>query len=149
MGQQQLLLLVMGIRIVGIALLIGVQTFGENKHRVNADTLMLRSIRIANKAQQWLLTPSAMGGGRPESGASNFSGLTLDLKILGYKVDADNKYSDINGIYSADISGSAFVIEARSIPVSGRPDNVICVRVDGLDKDNITTDVNPEGGSCT
>ena len=36
MGQQQLLLLVLGIVIVGLAVVVGIQAFGENQKKANS-----------------------------------------------------------------------------------------------------------------
>ena len=51
MGQQQLLLLVLGIVIVGLAVVVGIQAFSENQKKSNADALVNDAIRIASYAQ--------------------------------------------------------------------------------------------------
>ena len=71
MGQQQLLLLVLGIVIVGLAVVVGIQAFGENQKKSNQDALVNDGVRFASDAQAWALKPAAFGGG---SGA--FTGLT-------------------------------------------------------------------------
>ena len=53
MGQQQLLLLVLGIVIVGLAVVVGIQAFGENQRKANNDALINDGIRIASDAQAW------------------------------------------------------------------------------------------------
>ena len=63
MGQQQLLLLVLGIVIVGLAVVVGIQAFSENQKQSNADMMVNDAIRIASDAQAWKLKPSAFGGG--------------------------------------------------------------------------------------
>lgn len=149
MGQQQLLLLVMGVIIVGIAVIVGIQAFSLNQQKVNADSLILRSLRIANEAQRWLRIPSAMGGGRPDdSHADNFNGLALDLETLGYEVDGSGIYTDVNGTYDTKIATNDFIITATSHAVSGAGVNIVCVKVSGLKVTDITTDVNPSGGVC-
>ena len=50
MGQQQLLLLVLGIVIVGLAVVVGIQAFSENQKKSNADALVNDAIRIASDA---------------------------------------------------------------------------------------------------
>ena len=62
MGQQQLLLLVLGIVIVGLAVVVGIQAFSENQKKANADALLLTAMRIATDAQAWLQKPEALGG---------------------------------------------------------------------------------------
>ena len=63
MGQQQLLLLVLGIVIVGLAVVVGIQAFGENQKKANSDALVNDGVRIASDAQAWILKPAAFGGG--------------------------------------------------------------------------------------
>ncbi|HEX9952181.1 MAG TPA: hypothetical protein VGB53_10460, partial [Rubricoccaceae bacterium] len=62
MGQQQLLLLVLGIVVVGLAVVVGIQAFGENQKKANADAITNDVIRIASDAQAWSLKPTAFGG---------------------------------------------------------------------------------------
>ena len=65
MGQQQLLLLVLGIVIVGLAVVVGIQAFGENQTKANADAMVNDGVRIASDAQAWALKPQAFGGPDP------------------------------------------------------------------------------------
>jgi hypothetical protein len=93
MGQQQLLLLVLGIVIVGLAVVVGIQAFGENQKKANADALVNDAIRIASDAQAWKLKPAAFGGG---ASATNWTGLTFEQ--LGYETTTDaNTYENLNG----------------------------------------------------
>ena len=66
MGQQQLLLLVLGIMIVAIAIVVGIFAFQTNMKKANADALVSDGVRLANLAQAWKLKPAALGG-QPES----------------------------------------------------------------------------------
>ncbi len=79
MGQQQLLLLVLGIVIVGLAVVVGIQAFGENQKKSNQDAITNDVIRIASDAQAWNLKPTAFGGGN-----GSFANVTLEK--LGYTV---------------------------------------------------------------
>ena len=79
MGQQQLLLLVLGIVIVGLAVVVGIQAFGENQKKANSDAMTNDVIRIVSDAQAWNLKPTAFGGGN-----GSFVGVTLEK--LGYTV---------------------------------------------------------------
>ena len=45
MGQQQLLLLVLGIVIVGLAVVVGIQAFSENQRKANADAMTIPRTR--------------------------------------------------------------------------------------------------------
>lgn len=68
MGQQQLLLVVLGIVIVGLAVVVGIQAFSVNQKKANADALVLTGMRIATDVQVWLRTSTLLGGGMPPSG---------------------------------------------------------------------------------
>ena len=150
MGQQQLLLLVLGIVIVGLAVVVGIQAFSENQKKANADALVMTSMRIASDAQAWLRKPAAFGGAVSATGTrpTDFTGLTLTLDMLGYPTTA-NAYNDVNGQYEGAVSGANFVIEANSASTSGAGDNnLVCVSVGGSLTTDITTTINPASGSC-
>lgn len=152
MGQQQLLLLVLGIVIVGLAVVTGIQAFAENQKKSNADALVMTSVRFAVEAQAWLYTPIIRGGGLPATGGRppDFTGLTLDLGIMGYPVDGSNEYQDIYGTYVGVVDGADFVITATSATSSGGGDNnLVCVIVSDSSKSGIQTIINPTSGSCS
>ncbi len=97
MGQQQLLLLVLGIVIVGIAVVAGIQAFGEGKNKAAQDAAVSDAMRIISDVQAWKLKPGAFGGGA-EKAADDFT--TMNFKALGYPVvDAGAPYATINGCY--------------------------------------------------
>ncbi|MEZ4699553.1 MAG: hypothetical protein R2834_04420 [Rhodothermales bacterium] len=117
MGQQQLLLLVLGIVIVGLAVVVGIQAFSENKKKANADALVNDGIRIASDAQAWKLKPQAFGGGAGGTNWSDANGAALTLAQLGYTVNS-GIYSNLNGTFTLDASGATLEIEGNSLAVS-------------------------------
>lgn len=62
MGQQQLLLLVLGTVIVGLAVVIGIGMFSLNQSKANADAMVTEALRIASDIQAWALKPGMFGG---------------------------------------------------------------------------------------
>ena len=151
MGQQQLLLLVLGIVIVGLAIVAGIQAFAENQKKANADGLSSTALRLAVESQVWLRTPIMRGGGMPDQGDRpfDFNGITLDLGIMGYPLNGSGQYEDIHGFYIGTVSGSDFIIEASSANTSGAGDNnLVCVTVAGTTLDDVSTIINPSSGSC-
>ncbi len=79
MGQQQLLLLVLSIVIVGLAVVAGIEAFGENQRKATQDRLTQQVITYGTEMIAWKLKPAAQGGGQ---NAVSFTGLTLaDLGI--------------------------------------------------------------------
>lgn len=149
MGQQQLLLLVLGIVIVGLAVVVGIQAFSENQKKANADALVMTAMRIASDGQAWLRKPSQFGGASLDSNnerRTNFSGLSSEISLegLGYPTNTDGDYVDVNGKYAIAINGNNLVISAGSATTSGAGDNnLVCVTVAGVLVDDISTDINP------
>ena len=63
MGQQQLLLLVLGIVIVGLAVVAGINAFDENRKRSTKDAIVNEAMRIATDVQAYKVKPGQLGGG--------------------------------------------------------------------------------------
>ena len=97
MGQQQLLLIVLGIIIVGIAIAVGVTTFRSSAVDANRAQVISDLNNLAAKAQRYYRTPVSMGGGGQDF--QNFALSALDT-------------SNANGAYSVTTttpSGAAYV----------------------------------------
>ena len=77
MGQQQLLLLILGIVVVGMAVIYGIQAFDEKKQQDDRDSEMLKMLDLASRAQVWKTTPALMGGGLSDDPA-DYSTFTLE-----------------------------------------------------------------------
>ncbi len=78
MGQQQLLLLVLGIVIVGLAVVAGINAFQENQLKSNKDALVTEAVRVATDIQAWKLKPSAFGGGGGSFSGFNWAKISVD-----------------------------------------------------------------------
>ncbi len=63
MGQQQLLLIVLGVIIVGIAIVVGINLFNANAESSAKDGVVSDCTNLAAMAQQFYKKPVAMGGG--------------------------------------------------------------------------------------
>ena len=134
MGQQQLLLLVLGIVIVGLAVVVGIQAFGENQIKANQDALVNDGVRIASDLQAWALKPAAFGG---PATSGDFS--TVDFATLGY--GAGTTYSNINGSYELTAVASDVIIEGTGANANG---NTVYVRVCGTAAADIRTQIGGE-----
>ena len=95
MGQQQLLLLVLGIVIVGLAVVVGIQAFSENQAKSSADALVNDSVNYATKAIAWFETPTTMGGG------GGVDPTDLSMAKLGATTDENGIATTPSGHYSA------------------------------------------------
>lgn len=63
MGQQQLLLIVLGVIIVGIAVVVGINVFTASSANANVDAVIADLTNLASMAQQHYRKPAALGGG--------------------------------------------------------------------------------------
>lgn len=63
MGQQQLLLIVLGVIVVGIAVVVGINLFNANAVSANRDGIIADLTNLGANAQQYYRKPTSMGGG--------------------------------------------------------------------------------------
>jgi hypothetical protein len=63
MGQQQLLLIILGVIIVGIAIAVGLSLFSAQSIESNRDALINDINNLNAHAYQYYIRPTSMGGG--------------------------------------------------------------------------------------
>lgn len=63
MGQQQIMLIVLGVIIVGIAIAVGIAQFGSESVSSNKDALISDLTNLSINAYQFKMLPTSMGGG--------------------------------------------------------------------------------------
>src|SRR5690606_24170645 len=63
MGQQQLLLIVLGVIVVGIAVVVGINLFTANAESSTQDSIVAQGTTLGALAQQYYRKPEAMAGG--------------------------------------------------------------------------------------
>ena len=95
MGQQQLLLIVLGVIIVGIAVVVGINVFTASSLTANNDAVIADLQTIGAMAQQHYRKPTAMGGG-----GNTFTGFTIPASLS----------STANGSYAATVAGQLVVL---------------------------------------
>jgi Tfp pilus assembly protein PilE len=76
MGQQQLLLIVLGVIIVGIAVVVGINVFTASSSQSNRDAVIADLTNLASLAQQYYRKPTALGGG-----SNSFTGWTVPTQL--------------------------------------------------------------------
>ena len=64
MGQQQLLLIILGVIIVGIAIAVGLSLFSAQSIQSNRDAIINDMNNLAAQAYQFRIRPTSMGGGQ-------------------------------------------------------------------------------------
>jgi len=104
MGQQQLLLIILGVIVVGIAVAVGITMFNDSAVSANRDAVTNDLINLASRAQQYYRRPTALGGG-----GGNFSNLTSasGMKLLT-KTNSSTMVNG-NGTYSIETEGSTMI----------------------------------------
>ena len=103
MGQQQLLLIVLGVIIVGIAVVVGINLFGSSAKQANEDSIVQECLSIISSSQQWVRKPQVLGGPGTINDYSNF-----DFSIIGKPVAAGT-------LTFTNANGDRYVISARGV----------------------------------
>ena len=96
MGQQQLLLIVLGVIVVGIAVVVGINLFNANAVSSNRDGVVSDLNNLGAMAQQFYKKPTSMGGG-----GNTFTGWTLPAELD----------TTANGNYTVTVNAQSVVIQ--------------------------------------
>jgi type II secretory pathway pseudopilin PulG len=106
MGQQQLLLLVLGIIIVGIAIAVGITSMSSNRSETNRRAVINDLLNLGRKAQSYYRTPAQMGGG-----SQNFQGFYVSA------IDTGNANGSYSAVASTAPTGTNYV-PGNTTPIS-------------------------------
>ena len=138
MGQQQLLLLVLGIVIVGIAVVAGIQAFSEGKTKAARDAATSDAMRLISDVQAWKLKPAAFGGG---ASADNDDFQNVSFASLGVKDTSDaGLYVTINGCFELSSSADDSTVTVYENPNADSSDcenRIAAVVIEGTNGDDI------------
>ena len=98
MGQQQLLLIVLGVIIVGIAVVVGINVFTASSFQSNQDAVVADCTNLASLAQQYYRKPTALGGG-----GNSFSDWEIPTQLVNtgnghYSVTAGDQSVTLTGV---------------------------------------------------
>ena len=122
MGQQQLLLIVLGVIVVGIAVVVGINLFNANATSANRDGVISDLNNLGAMGQQYYKKPTSMGGG-----GNAFTGWTIPTGLD----------STANGTYTKTVA-------AQTLTLIGTGNEI---GTDGTEKVNATATVT--GNSIT
>jgi Tfp pilus assembly protein PilE len=126
MGQQQLLLIVLGVIIVGIAVVVGINVFTAQNTNSNRDAVTSDLTQLAAQAQQYYKKPTALGGG-----GNAFTSWTIP----------SNMKKNPNGSYTATVSS------ATSVTLIGK--GTTTLTAGGTDTVQVTMVVGPDAITST
>ena len=114
MGQQQLLLIILGVIIVGIAIAVGLSLFSAQSIQSNRDAIINDLNNLAAQAYQYRIRPTSMGGGQ-----GSYVGFSIPTKMR----------TNENGTYSASPSQNSIALTAVS---AQNASNSITVTIDSF-----------------
>ncbi len=125
MGTQQLLLIVLGVIIVGIAVVVAISIFGSNAEQANKDAVTQDCLRLAAQAQQYYRKPTMLGGG-----GNAFTGITLALCGIKQATNANGTLAFENiAAGSVGVRGTSATVEKTAgtksyVTITVYPDSV-------------------------
>ena len=132
MGQQQLLLIVLSVIIVGIAVVVGIQTFGTAAAASNQEAVINDLMNMSARAQQYYVKPTGMGGGGNE-----FDGLALNHMT---PVDIGvTEYTNENGVFTISTAGSGDAVTLQGVGSYKDKDSKVCQVQMTIGPNSITT----------
>jgi hypothetical protein len=99
MGQQQLLLIILGVIIVGIAIAVGLSLFSAQSVQSNRDAIINDLNNLAAQAYQFRIRPTSMGGGQ-----GDYSCFSIPTKMR----------TNENGTYSSTQTSNSITFVATS-----------------------------------
>ena len=109
MGQQQLLLIILGIIVVGVAIAIAMTLFRANAIDRKREILVNESLNIGSIAISYYKKPQMMGGG-----GKTFTGWQIPTQLQ----------STVNGTYTAQVSADNVVITGTGTEVVTESDSI-------------------------
>jgi hypothetical protein len=106
MGQQQLLLIVLGVIIVGIAVVVGINLFNANAEEATKDGIVSDATNLGAMAQQHYKKPGSMGGGNNSfDGSVGTNGVAWAIPAA-LVTTANGGYTAVVGPQTVDITGT-------------------------------------------
>lgn len=112
MGTQQLLLIVLGVIIVGVAIAVGITIFNNQAYNNNRQAVATELNTYGNNAMQWWKTPVGQGG----------AGRTFDedaddaiAAYIGFGADATAVYSTPTGKFQVTSAASETNVQITGI----------------------------------
>jgi hypothetical protein len=103
MGQQQLLLIILGVIVVGIAVAVGIAMFTDNAQSANREAVTHDLVILGTRAQQHYRRPRLYGGGQGAFDDSKLGVGLVDIKQLTSKPKNANGMYDLTDVQASTI----------------------------------------------
>jgi hypothetical protein len=113
MGTQQLLLIVLGVIIVGIAVVVGITIFGSNAEQANKDAVTQDVLRIAAAAQGFYAKPTMLGGG-----GRTYDDISLTDCGMNNATNANGTYEISGSDQDCTVTGTSSTVDAATVEVT-------------------------------
>jgi hypothetical protein len=107
-GQQQTLLILLGVIVVGIAVAVGITMFNDSAVSANKDAIANDLTNLAARAQQFYIKPTMYGGG-----GRSFAPGGVNMTMRNIAKTSQASMSNENGVYTL---GS---VNATSVQIVG------------------------------
>lgn len=127
MGQQQLLLLVLGAIIVGVSVVVGINMFSGSALTANEDAVRQDCLNMASRCIEWYRKPAVLGGG-----GKDFT--NIDFLKIGYDKTITN------GVYVELVTGDV-IMENENGKYTLNPGTTSMTITGELAEDGYDTDV--------
>ncbi len=124
MGQQQLLLIILGVIIVGIAVAVGITMFQDSAVSANRDAVTNDLVNLGARSQQYFRRPVSLGGG-----GNSFVGLTADAAGLQ---KLTSQATNANGSYIIKTAGTVAQVVLEGVGNEFGNDGSTKVKVEAL-----------------
>lgn len=115
MGQQQLLLIILGVIIVGIAIAVGLSLFSAQSVQSNHDAIINDLNNIAANAYQHYIRPASMGGGANSydgTGAAGAAAYTIPTRM---RTNENGTYAPVNTATTCTITGTSSSVAGAKV----------------------------------
>lgn len=109
MGQQQLLLILLGILVVGVAIFVGINYFRSNAIEAKRNNVINELVNLASHAQQYYMKPRALGGG-----SRTFTGWKIPIDLV----------TTANGSFKATVTADSVILIGTGNEVVTNNDSV-------------------------
>ena len=126
MGQAQLLLIVLGVVIVGLAVMAGINAYSQNNIKADLDAVVNDCVRLASDAQLYAQKPTQFGGLATVADPFETEGMTIDG--LGWDATNGTQYSTL--ALTAGDASAVFTCTSKKFP-AGTTANATTATVTG------------------
>jgi hypothetical protein len=106
MGQQQLLLIILGVIVVGIAVAVGITMFQDNAVSANRDAVVNDLVNLSARAQQFYRRPQSLGGGQNSFLGLNTNGISKLVNVPS----GSTSWVNANGTYTVVSASDSNVV---------------------------------------